>query len=89
MYSTARMEICVCVQYDIIGRHDGNCVCGMSCRRIVLVSCLCFAEMSIYFRFGEFRGNLYVLFLGKVMPNVCMALMHACIFIISLFIITV
>ena len=23
----------------------------------MLVSCLCFAEMSIYFRFGEFREN--------------------------------
>ena len=30
-----------------------------------------------------------VLFLGKVMPNFCMTLMHACIFIINLFIITV
>ena len=51
-----------------------------------------FAEMSIYFRFGEFRANsrsIYVLFLGKVMPNFCMTLMHACIFIINLFIITV
>ena len=68
------------------------CVCGMSWRRIVLVSCLCFAEMSIYFRFGEFRANsrsIYVLFLGKVMPNFFMTLMHACILIINLFIITV
>ena len=23
----------------------------------MLVSCLCFAEMSIYFRFGKFRAN--------------------------------
>ena len=23
----------------------------------MLLSCLCFAEMSIYFRFGEFRAN--------------------------------
>ena len=56
----------------------------------MLLSCLCFAEMSIYFRFGEFRANsrsIYVLFLGKVMPNFCMTLMHACIFIINLFII--
>ena len=47
--------------------------------------------MSIYFRFGDFRANsrsIYVLFLGKVMPNFCMTLMHACIFIINLFIIT-
>src|SRR3990170_2080648 len=51
------MEICVCVRYDIIGRYDGNCVCGMSCHRIVLVICLCFAEISIYFRFSEFRAN--------------------------------
>src|SRR3989337_2879147 len=51
------MEICVCVRYDIIGQYDGNCVCGMSCRRIVLVSCLCFAEMSIYFCFGEGHAN--------------------------------
>src|SRR3990170_7888910 len=32
--------------------------------------------------------TLYVLFLGKVMPNFCMTLMHARIFIINLFIIT-
>ena len=52
----------------------------------MLLSCLCFAEMSIYFRFGEFRANsrsIYVLFLGKVMPNFVMTLMHACIFIIN------
>ena len=58
----------------------------------MLLSCLCFAEMSIYFRFGEFRANsrsIYVLFLGKVMPNFCMTLMHARIFIINLFIIIV
>ena len=58
----------------------------------MLLSCLCFAEMSIYFRFGEFRANsrsIYVLFLGKVMPNFCMTLMHARNFIINLFIITV
>ena len=57
----------------------------------MLLSCLCFAEMSIYFCFGEFRANsldLYVLSLGKVMPNFCMTLMHACIFIINFFIIT-
>ena len=50
-----------------------------------------FSEMSIYFRFGEFRANsrsIYVLFLGKVMPNFCMTLMHARIFIINFFIIT-
>ena len=44
------------------------------------LSCLCFAEMSIYFRFGEFRANsrsIYVLFLKKFMPNFCMTLMHA------------
>ena len=29
--------------------------------------------------------DLYVLFLGKVMPNFCMTLMHARIFIINLF----
>ena len=54
----------------------------------MLLSCLCFAEMSIYFRFGEFRANsrsIYVLLLRKVMPNFCMTLMHACIFIINLF----
>ena len=54
----------------------------------MLLSCLCFAEMSIYFRFGEFRANsrsIYVLFLGKVMPNFCMTLMHACIFTINFF----
>ena len=45
--------------------------------------------MSIYFRFGEFRQTLYVLFLGKVVPNFCTTLMHAHIFIINLFIITV
>ena len=58
----------------------------------MLVSCLCFAEISIYFRFGEFRANsrsIYVLFLRKVMPNFCMTLMNAHIFIINLFIITV
>ena len=58
----------------------------------MLLSCLCLAEMSIYFCFGEFRANsrsIYVLFLGKVMPNFCMTLMHAHIFIIKLFIITV
>ena len=58
----------------------------------MLLSCLCFAEMLIYFRFGEFRANsrsIYFLFLGKVMPNFCMTLMHARIFIIKLFIITV
>ena len=57
----------------------------------MLLSCLCFAEMSIYFRFGEFRANsrsIYVLFLGKAMPNFCMTLMQARIFIINLFIIT-
>ena len=56
----------------------------------MLLSCLCFAEMSIYFCFGKFRANsraIYVLFLGKVMPNFCMTLMHARIFIINLFII--
>ena len=87
-----KMEICVCVCDMIIERYDGNCVCDMSWRQIVLLSCLCFAEMSIYFRFGEFRANsrsIYVLFLGKVMPNFCMTLMHARIFIINLFIITV
>ena len=74
------------------------CVCDMFveivcvARKIVLLSCLCFAEMLIYFRFGEFRANsrsIYVLFLGKVMPNFCITLMHARIFIINLFIITV
>ena len=58
----------------------------------MLLSCLCFAEMSIYFRFSEFRANsrsIYVLFLGKVMPIFFMTLMHACSFIINLFIITV
>ena len=53
----------------------------------MLLSCLCFAEMSIYFRFGELRANsrsIYVPFLGKVMPNFCMTLMHARIFIINL-----
>ena len=57
----------------------------------MLLSCLCFADMSIYFRFGEFQANsrsIYVLFLGKVMPNFFMTLMHARIFIIDLFIIT-
>ena len=69
-----KMEICLCVCDMFI-----NCVCGMSCCQIVLLSCLCFVEMSIYFRFGEFRANsrsIYVLFLGKVMPNFCMTLMH-------------
>ena len=87
-----KMEICLCVCDMIIGRYGGNCVCGMSWRQIVLLSCLCFAEMSIYFRFGEFRAksrSIYVLFLGKVMPNFFMTLMHACILIINLFIITV
>ena len=54
----------------------------------MLLSCLCFVEMSIYFHFDEFWANsrsIYVLFLGKVMPNFCMTLMHACIFIINLF----
>ena len=58
----------------------------------MLLSCLCFVEMLIYFCFGEFRANsrsIYVLFLGKAMPNFCMTLMHARIFIINLFIITV
>ena len=67
-------------------------ICGEICASDMPSSCLCFAEMSIYFRFGEFRANsryIYVLFLGKVMPNFCMTLMHACIFIINLFIITV
>ena len=85
------MEICVCVCDMIIGQYDGNCVCGMCWHQIVLLSCLCFAEMSIYFCFGEFRPNsrsIYVLFWGKVMPNFFMTLMHACIFIINLFIIT-
>ena len=36
----------------------------------------------------NFGQTLYVLFLGKVMPNFCMTVMHACIFIINLFIIT-
>ena len=27
------------------------------CRIVRDMSCLCFAEMSIYFRFGEFRAN--------------------------------
>ena len=87
-----KMEICVYVCDMIIGQYDGNCVCGLCWRQIVLLSCLCFAEMSIYFRFGEFWANsrsIYVLFLGKVMPNFCMTLMHARIFIINLFIITV
>ena len=54
----------------------------------MLLSCLCFAKKSIYFRFGEFQANsrsIYVLFLGKFMPNFCMTLMHARIFIINLF----
>ena len=54
----------------------------------MLLSCLCFAEMSIYFRFGEFWANsrsIYVLFLGKVMSNFSMTLMHACIFIVNSF----
>ena len=40
------------------------------------------------FLFREFWANsrsIYVLFLGKVMPNFCMTLMHARIFIINLF----
>ena len=52
-----KMETCVCVCDMIIGQYDGNCVCSMSRCQIVLLSCLCFAEMSIYFRFGEFRAN--------------------------------
>ena len=35
----------------------------------------------------NFGQTLYVLFLGKVMLNFCITLMHACIFIINLFII--
>ena len=53
----------------------------------MLLSCLCFVEMPIYLCFGEFRANsrsIYVLFLGKVMLNFCLTLMHACIFIINL-----
>ena len=38
---------------------------------------------------GKLSRSTYVLFLGKVMPNFCMTLMHAHIFIINLFIITV
>ena len=80
-----KMKICICVCDMFV-----EIVC-VACQ-IALLSCLCFAEMSIYFRFSEFRANsrsIYVLFLGKVMPNFCMTLMHACIFIINLFIITV
>ena len=49
----------------------------------MLLSCLCFAEMSIISISVNSRQtlDLYVLFLGKVMPNFCMTLMHACIFI--------
>ena len=75
------MEICLCVCDMFV-----EVVC-VACQ-IVLLSCLCFAEMLIYFCFGKFRANsrsIYVLFLGKVMPNFCMTLMHARIFIINLF----
>ena len=58
----------------------------------------CAFELPMFCRnvdFISFSANsgqtldLYVLFLGKVMPNFCMTLMHARIFIINLFIITV
>ena len=80
-----KMEMCLCVCDMFV-----EIVCVA--RQIVLLSFLCFAEMSIYFRFGEFRANsrsIYVLLLRKVMPNFCMTFMHACIFIINFFIITV
>ena len=81
------MEICVCVRYDIIGRYDGNCVwheLPLNCASVayVLPKCL---FISVSANFGQ---TLYVLFLGKVMQNFCMTLMHAYIFIINLFIIT-
>ena len=52
---------------------------GEICASDMPSSCLCFAEMSIYFRFGEFRANSYVLFLGKVMPKFYIYDFEACI----------
>ena len=52
---------------------------GEICASDMPSSCLCFAEMSIYFRFGEFRANSYVLFLGKVMPKFYISEFEACI----------
>ena len=46
-------------------------------------------KCQFIFVLANFRQTLYVLFLGKVMPNFCMTLMHARIFIINLFIIIV
>ena len=42
--------------------------------------------ISVSANFGQ---TLYVLFLGKVMPNFCMTLMHACLLFIILLLITV
>ena len=52
---------------------------GEICASDMPSSFLCFAEMLIYFHFGEFQANSYVLFLGKVMPKFYMTLKHACI----------
>ena len=70
----SRMGICV----------FGINICGEICASDMPSSCLCFAEVSIYFCFGEFRANSYVLFLGKVMPKFYMTLKHACILFITL-----
>ena len=45
-----KMEICLCVCDMFV-----EIVCVA--RQIVLLSCLCFAKMSIYFCFSEFRAN--------------------------------
>ena len=42
--------MCVCYMTEL-KRNDGNCM------GVRYESCLYFAEMSIYFRFGEFRAN--------------------------------
>ena len=55
-------NMCVCVRYDRIERNDGNCMGVANSLYVPFLcvrceSCLCFAEMLIYFRFGEFRAN--------------------------------
>ena len=57
----------------------------VACPRVAYVLPKCrFISVSV-----NFEQTRYLLFLGKVMPNFCMTLKHARIFIINLFIITV
>ena len=80
------MHVCVIFLWKLCVWHEltlPNCAfeLPMFCRNV---------DLFLFWRIpGKFSRSTYVLFLRKVMPNFCMTLMNARIFIINLFIITV